>query len=228
MYSWCRSQQPSLPIATKLPDPVHQSMPHHMTCEELPDEDDSAFTSHTPASQPLTLSPTSAPASIPPVLIPPNVSPIQVGAQAFHMLLKLPDTQVFKLCLLDVDIHAHLAQATSSKPYNPLQGVSKKYHIFSDVFSKSKVQVLSKCQPYDLKINLEESAIPPSPGHLYLLSALKQEALQKFIQINLNIGFICTSKLGHSVPALFICKKDGSWHLCSDFCNLNKITKKDH
>ena len=95
--------------------------------------------------------------------------------------MKWPDTQVFKLCLSDVDIHAWSAQATSNEPYDPLKGVPKEYHDFMDVFSKSRVQVLSEHRPYDLKIDLEEGTVPPSPGHLYSLSALEQEALQKLI-----------------------------------------------
>ena len=82
-------------------------------------------------------------------------------------------------------------------------------------------------QPYDLKIKLEKGSVPLSPRHLYLLSTLEQEALQKFIQENLNISFIHPSKLGHGVPVLFICKKDSSLCLCIDFHNLNKIMKKD-
>ena len=162
--------------------------------------------SHAPTSRPITLSPAPTPVSVPPVLIPPNVS--LIGAQAFHVLMKQPNMQVFKLCLSDVDIHARSAQATSNKPYDPLKGVPEEYHDFMDVFSKSRVQVLSEHRPYNLKIELEEGAIPPSPGHLDSLSALEQEALQKFIHENLNIGFICPSKSGHGAPILFVHKKD--------------------
>ena len=112
--------------------------------------------------------------------------------------------QVFKLCLLDMDVYAHLAQATSSEPYDPLQGVPEEYHDFMDVFSNSRVEVLSEHRPYDLKIDLEEGTVPPTTGDLYSLSTLEQEALQKFIQENLNIGFIRPSKSGHGAPVLFV------------------------
>ena len=106
-----------------------------------------------------------------------------------------------------MDVHACSAQATSNEPYDPLKGVPKEYHDFVDIFSKSRVQVLSEHQPYDLKIELEEGIVPLSPGHLYSLSTLEQEALQKFIQENLNIGFIHPSKSGHSVPAFWSIKR---------------------
>ena len=128
-------RMPALPAAAEPPDPAHQSAPHHATCEELPDEDDFTSASHTPASCPLTPSPTPTPVSVPPVLIPPNVS--LISAQVFHMLMKQPNMQVFKLCLLDIDVHTHLAQATSNEPYDPLKGVPKEYHDFADIFSKS-------------------------------------------------------------------------------------------
>jgi len=47
-----------------------------------------------------------------------------------------------------------------------LSNVSSKYYEFADVFSKTKAEVLT-------------------PHHSY-----KQEALKKFIEKNLNIGFI--------------------------------------
>ena len=96
---------PALPAATELLDPAHQSAPCCVMCEESLDEDD--FTS---MSCPITPSPAPAPVSVPPVSIPPNVS--LIGTQAFHVLMKQPNMQVFKLCLSDVDVHTRVAQAS--------------------------------------------------------------------------------------------------------------------
>ena len=41
------------------------------------------------------------------------------------------------------------------------------------------------------------------------------------------MDFICPSHSPGESLALFVCKKDGSLHLCINFCSLNKITKKD-
>ena len=70
-----------------------------------------------------------------------------------------------------------------------LFNVPSEYYEFTNVFSKSKAEVLAPHQPYDLKINLEEGAQPPG-GPVYSLSASEQETLKKFIEENLNIGFI--------------------------------------
>jgi len=64
-------------------------------------------------------------------------------------------------------------------------------------------------------------------GPIYSLSVFKQEALKKFIEKNLNMGFIQPTSSLHDVPVLFIKKKDGSLYLCINFCDLDYISKKD-
>ena len=107
-----------------------------------------------------------------------------------------------------------------------LSNVPSKYHEFADVFSKTKAETLPSHCPYDLKINLEEVAQPPV-GPIYSLSASEQEALNEFIEENLNTDFIRPTSSPHGVPVLFIKKKDGSLCLCVDFRGLNHISKKD-
>jgi hypothetical protein len=50
-----------------------------------------------------------------------------------------------------------------------LKDLPKEYHDFVDVFSKTKADMLAPHRPYDLKIQLEDSASPPQPP-IYLLS----------------------------------------------------------
>jgi len=70
-----------------------------------------------------------------------------------------------------------------------LSNVPSEYHEFADVFSQTKAEVPPLHRPYNLKINLEESA-QPLVGPIYSLLASEQEALKEFIEKNLNIGFI--------------------------------------
>jgi len=51
--------------------------------------------------------------------------------------------------------------------------------------------------------------------------------LKEFINKNLTNGFIHSTSSPHGALVLFVKKKDGSLRLCVDFCELNKITKKD-
>ncbi len=81
--------------------------------------------------------------------------------------------------------------------------------------------------PYDLKINLEEGA-KPFHGLIYLLSPPELTAFRKFLEENVQNGFIRPSKSPWGSLVLFIKKKDGSLHLCIDFCTLNRVTEKDH
>jgi len=70
-----------------------------------------------------------------------------------------------------------------------LSNILSEYYEFANVFSKIKAETFSSHRPYDLKINLEESAQPPV-GPIYSLSASEQEVLKEFIEENLNTSFI--------------------------------------
>jgi len=92
----------------------------------------------------------------------------------------------FKLYLHSSDIQANSTKLAEAPD---LSNVPSEYYEFTDFFSKTKAKVFASHRPYDLKINLEEGTQPPvSP--IYSLSASEQEALKKFIEENLNIGFI--------------------------------------
>ena len=151
----------------------------------------------------------------------PNIAII--GAAAFLHTSKLPGFHNFELCLCSSDIQANSAKLVEAPD---LSNVSSKYHEFADVFSKTKAEVLAFHRPYNLKINLEEGAQPPV-GPIYSLSASEQEALKEFIEENLNMGFIQPTLSPYGIPILFIKKKDGSLHLCINFCGLNCISKKN-
>ena len=68
-------------------------------------------------------------------------------------------------------------------------GCHNKYHEFTNIFSKTKAEVLASHHSYDFKINLKEGA-EPSISPIYSLLVSKQETLKEFIEENLNIGFI--------------------------------------
>jgi len=57
-----------------------------------------------------------------------------------------------------LDIQANSAKLVEAPD---LSNVPSKYHEFTNVFSKTKAEVLTSHRPYDLKINLEEGAQPP-------------------------------------------------------------------
>ena len=137
---------------------------------------------------------------------------------------KLPGSHNFELCLHSLDIQANSAKLAETPD---LSNFSSEYYKFANVFSKTKAETLSSHCSYDLKINLEENA-QPLISPIYSLSTSEQEALKKFIEENLNTDFIWLTSSPHSIPVLFIKKKDGLLHLCVDSHSLNCISKKDY
>jgi len=122
-----------------------------------------------------------------------------------------------------LDIQANSAKLAEAPD---LSNVPSKYHKFANVFSKTKAEVLAPYRYYDLKINLEEGA-QPLVSPIYSFSASEQEALKKFIEKNLNMGFIQLISSSHGILVLFVKNKNSSLCLCIDFCSLNHISKKN-
>ena len=128
--------------------------------------------------------------------------------------------QVFKLFVSTVD-----PRDLDTTPVD-MSNVPLEYHEFRDMFSKSRTNTLPTHQPYNLKIKLEDGAIPPF-GPIYSLSPHELQTLREFIDEHLANGLICPTHSPSRALVLFIKKKDGSLWLCVDFQGLNKITKKD-
>ena len=145
-----------------------------------------------------------------------------IGVAVFLHTSKLLSFHNFELYLRSLNIQANSAKFTEAPD---LSNDPSKYYKFANIFSKTRAEVLAPYHSYDLQINLEEGA-QPLVGPIYSLSASEQEALKEFIEKNLNTGFIQPTSSLHSVPVLFVKKKDGSLHLCVDFCSLNRISKK--
>jgi len=165
----------------------------------------------------------SIPASKTSVFISEQSNIVIIGVAVFLQASKLPGFSNFKLCLHSLDIQVN---STKLAEISDLFKVSSKYYEFTNVFSKTKAEVLAPHHPYNLQINLEEGAQPPvSP--IYSLSVSEQEALKEFIEVFLNMGFIQPTSFPHGALVLFVKKKDGLLCLCVDFCGLNYIFKKD-
>src|SRR5258706_6652720 len=143
-----------------------------------------------------------------------------VSAVTMTKLCKDPGTSTFVISMTNLNP----LQATAPKI---LDSIPAKYHEFCDVFSGEKVGTLALHRPYDLQINVKEGA-KPIHRPIYSLSPLELVALREFLKEHTRNGFICPSKSPWGSPVLFIKKKDGSLHLCMDFCALNRVMEKDH
>ena len=101
----------------------------------------------------------------------PNIAII--GTAIFIHTSKLLGYSKFQLCLCFLDIQANSTKLTEAPD---LSNVPFEYYKFTNVFSKTKTEVLTSHCSYDLQINLEES-VQPLVGLIYSLSASEQEAL---------------------------------------------------
>jgi hypothetical protein len=75
-------------------------------------------------------------------------------------------------------------------------------------------------------IDLEEGATPPAKAP-FRLSWAEQEELKKQLQELLEQGLIVPSLSPYGAPVLLVKKKDGSYRMCVDYRQLNKITIRD-
>lgn len=111
-----------------------------------------------------------------------------------------------------------------------LSTVPQEYHDFQDVFSKVRSDRLSPSRPgIDHKIELTEGARPEDLNYtpLYKLSLEELEACKRYIEENLDKGFIVPSQSPWAAPILFVRKHDGALRFCVDYRKLNALTVKD-
>ena len=100
-----------------------------------------------------------------------------------------------------------------------------KYFNFQDVFFEAKANILSKHDSNDLAINTQGKEF--LFGKIYNLSQFELKVLKEYIIEQLNKEFIVPFKLSADASILFVLKKDGSFHLCVDYKELNVIIIKN-
>ena len=149
-----------------------------------------------------------------------------VSATAFHWICKESDAQPILICAVHSEVLVCSANTNVTDGLTNISSIPEEYHDFADVFDEVQANVLPEHWPYDLKIDLEEGALPPL-GCIIPLSPRELEALHEFLDTHLQTGFISPSNSPHGAPVLFTPKKDGKLRLCVDFRGLNQITKKD-
>jgi len=136
-----------------------------------------------------------------------------------------PEAQLFSMSFAPRSAELASTSLVTERAPN-LSLIPPEYHEFADLFSKTEAKKLPPHRPYDHQIPLEPGTTPPF-GTIYSLSPMELETLQKYIEDNLNKGFIRHSQAPCGAPVLFVKKADGSLRLCVDYRGLNKISKKN-
>ena len=127
----------------------------------------------------------------------------------------------FCLTLYSTDLAGKVTRITNNSVN--LYTVLSKYHEFTDIFNKAKVETLVSYCSYNLQIKLENSE-KLLIETINSLSTAEQEALKEFISKILVTWFIQLTSSPHETPVLFVKKKERSLCLCTNFQELNYIT----
>ena len=93
---------------------------------------------------------------------------------------------------------------------------------YKDIFDKKTAEHFPESRPWNHTIDLKEDFVPKD-CKIYLLSPLEQLKLDKFIDENLEKGYIRPSKSPMASPFFFVDKKDEK--LCVRECYLLMITE---
>ena len=97
--------------------------------------------------------------------------------------------QLFTMSFAPQALELSSATVTAAGQEPDLSLVPLEYHEFADLFSEKEAKKLPPHRPYDYQIPLESGTTPPF-GTIYSLSPTKLETLRKYIEENLNKGFI--------------------------------------
>ncbi|KAJ1595848.1 hypothetical protein NDA14_004774 [Ustilago hordei] len=117
---------------------------------------------------------------------------------------------------MEVEVDKVVTAADIPKPYQHLQ----------DVFDEVEADKLPHHTEHDLHLELIEGGKPPQ-GPLYIKGPKEMSELRRYLDENLEKGFIRPSKSPARSPVLFVPKKDGGLRLCVDYRGLNEITVKN-
>ncbi|GJY06117.1 hypothetical protein Tco_0373171 [Tanacetum coccineum] len=96
---------------------------------------------------------------------------------------------------------------------------------FPEVFPED-LPGLPPAQPVEFQIDLIPGAAPVAQAP-YRLAPSEMKELSEQLQELSNKGFTRPSSSPWGAPVLFVKKKDGSFRMCSDYRELNKLTVKN-
>ncbi|GJT97967.1 putative reverse transcriptase domain-containing protein [Tanacetum coccineum] len=121
--------------------------------------------------------------------------------------------------------HLFLAHVTEKKPKEKRLKDVPVIREFPEVFP-DELPGLPPPRQVEFRIDLVPGAAPVARAP-YRLASSKMKELSVQLQELLEKGFIHLSSSPWGAPVLFVKKKDGSFRMCIDYCELNKLTVKN-
>ncbi len=107
------------------------------------------------------------------------------------------------------------------------QMIPIQYRRHHKIFSKEASHRFPPKQPWDHAINLLPEAPKTLDCKVYPLAITEGDALTKFLNEQLEKGYIQPSKSPYASPFFFIKKKDGKLRPVQDYRKLNELTVKN-
>ena len=105
-------------------------------------------------------------------------------------------------------------------PTNP-ENLPDYIQLFTYLFNKKKFKKLLERREWDYKINLIEDVPKKLNAKAYVMTIKEEEALNKWLNKQLQAELIVESSLRYITPCFYILKRDGLIQLVQDYRNLN-------
>ena len=167
---------------------------------------------------------------------------VMIDVVVFHKLINKKNKKKFQMFFMTMQqIDESLTKARNETLYDFLklnallfliiEKIKRKcfdfLHKFESVLNLKKIEILSRHDVYDHKIELTRDAIKLSRSRVYSLLSKKLEALNKYLKKNLFKEFINLNKILFVSSILFVVKSNEQLKLCVNYRKLNVITKRN-
>jgi len=125
----------------------------------------------------------------------------------------------------------HWVQATTStelaiqaQQYTKKVEIPAEYQQFTKVFSEEDSKQYPPKRAWDHAIKFKKDAPEAIDCKVYPMNRVEDEAVQKFLNNELEKGYICESKSPYASSFFFVRKKDGKLRPVQDYRKINAIT----
>ena len=159
----------------------------------------------------------------------PTIDICGISAAAFRMNLHRKENIFFAISLFEIDreIEARGPETSNMDPQRPdeteLEWLKRmlppELVDYADVFSKEASDQLPPHRPYDHKISIDSPKGPESLGYSPLRhqSTHELQETKRFLEENLQRGFIEPSQSPFASPVLFVRKPSSGLRFCVDY-----------
>lgn len=166
---------------------------------------------------------------------PPKIDIAELNVIGFHHHMRQPGTELFTVTVAEINKAIDWKQqatrnegTTDEETYEAALDrlLPPEYRNRKAAFSKQTADTLPAHTGVDHKIELEKD-LGYGYGPLYKQSVEELKVMKKYLEENLDKGFIVPSHAPFACPTLFVKKANGGLRFCIDFRKLNDITRKD-